>query len=188
MQLWIRSKHMSDSFRVTSGQFWSFKLEDAHNRLHARSDHHSPLNDGSHDMSIHDMKDFFDWMKFGYTPKKFQRIEDKNWSHRVIFSYWIHHQPCNICEEGSHTWRWYNYSIKDIWSAWFERRRPIGDFQSTGSPIGNRSSPYLMKYSGDSDDTSIFTQTRGHWISKIIQIDQLIKRLSPISNISRVLS
>jgi hypothetical protein len=35
-----------------------FKLEDAHNRLHARSDHHSPLKDGSHDRAMQDMKDF----------------------------------------------------------------------------------------------------------------------------------
>jgi hypothetical protein len=35
-------------------------LKDAHNRLHACSDHHSPLKDESHDMSIQDMKDFFD--------------------------------------------------------------------------------------------------------------------------------
>jgi hypothetical protein len=37
-----------------------FKFEDAHNRLHVRSDHHSPLKDGSYDRSIQDMKDFFD--------------------------------------------------------------------------------------------------------------------------------
>jgi hypothetical protein len=41
-----------------------------------------------------------------------------------------------------------------------EQRRPIGDFQSTGSPIGNRSSPGLMTCLGASDDTSIFTRTR----------------------------
>jgi hypothetical protein len=152
---------VSDWFYVTLGQFWSFKLEDAHYRLHARSDHHSPLKDGSHDRAIQDMKDFFDWRKSGYPLKKFQRIEDKNWNHRLIFSYWTHHQPCDISKEGSHTWRWSNYSIKDSWSAWFERRRPIGDFQSTGSPIGNRNLPGLMTCSGASDDTSIFTQTRG---------------------------
>jgi hypothetical protein len=156
----MKSEYVSDLFHVTSGQLWSFKLEDAHNRLHAHSDHHSPLKDGSHDRAIQDMKDFFDWMKSNYPPKKFQCIEDKNWSHKVIFSYWTHHQPCGISEEGSHTWRWSNYSIKDIWSAWFERRRPIGDFQSTGSPIENRSSPGLMTCSGASDNTSIFTQTR----------------------------
>jgi hypothetical protein len=33
-------------------------LKDAHNQLHARSNHHSPLKDGSHDRSIQDMKDF----------------------------------------------------------------------------------------------------------------------------------
>jgi hypothetical protein len=91
------------------------------------------------------MKDFFNWRKPGYPPKKFQRTEDKNWSHRVIFSYWIHHQPYDISEEGSHTWRWNNYSIKDRWSAWYERRRPIGYFQSTGSPIRNRSSPGFLQ-------------------------------------------
>jgi hypothetical protein len=157
----MKSEHVSDWFRVSSGQLWSFKLEDAHNRLHARSNHHSPLKDGSHDRSIQDMKDFFDWRKFSYPPKKFQRIEDKNWSHRVIFSYWTYHQPCDISEEGRYTWRWSNYSIKDSWSAWFERRRPIGDFQSTGSLIGNWSLSDLMTCSGASDDTSIFTRTRG---------------------------
>jgi hypothetical protein len=157
----IKSKHVSDWFCITSGQLWSFKFEDAHNRLHARSGHHSPLKDGSHDRSIQDMNDFFGWRKSSYPPKKFQRIEDKNWSHSVIFSYWTHHQPYDISEEESHTWRWSNYSIKDTWSVWFERRRPIGDFQSTGSPIGNRSSPSLMMCSGASDDTSIFTWTRG---------------------------
>jgi hypothetical protein len=35
-------------------------LKDAHNRLHTRLDHHSPLKDRSHEKSIHDMKDFFD--------------------------------------------------------------------------------------------------------------------------------
>jgi hypothetical protein len=156
----MKSEHVSDWFCITSGQLWSFKLEDAHNQLHAHSDHYSPLNDGSRNRTIKDMKDFFYWRKSGYPAKKFQRIEDKNWSHRVMFSYWTHHQPCDISEEGSHTWRWSNYSIKDSWSAWFERRRPIGDFQSTGSPIGNRSSPGLMTCSGASDDTSIFTRTR----------------------------
>jgi hypothetical protein len=163
---------VSDWFRVTSGQLWSFKLENAHNRLHARSDHHSPLKDVSHDRTIQDMKDFFDWRKSGYAPKKFQHIEDKNWSHRVIFSYWTHHQPCNISEEGSHTWRWSNYSIKDSWSAWFEWRRLIGDFQSTGNPIRNRSSPGLMTCSGANDDTSISSELVDHWISKIRQTYQ----------------
>jgi hypothetical protein len=37
-----------------------FKLEDAHNRLHTRSDYHSPLKNGSYDRTIQDMKDFFD--------------------------------------------------------------------------------------------------------------------------------
>jgi hypothetical protein len=154
----MKSEHVSDWFRVTL----SFKLEDAHNRLHVYSDHHSPLKDGSHDRSIQDMNDFFDWRKFSYTPKKFQRIEDKNWRHRVIFSYWTHHQSCDISEEGSYTWRWSNYSIKDNWSAWFKRRRPIDDFQSTGSPIENQSSSGLVTYLEASDDTSIFTRTRGH--------------------------
>jgi hypothetical protein len=40
------------------------------------------------------------------------------------------------------------------------QRRPIGDCQSTGSPIGNQSSPGLMRCSGASDDTSIFARTR----------------------------
>jgi hypothetical protein len=160
-QLWIRSEHVSDWFRVTSGQLWSFKLEDAHNRLHVCSDHHSPLKDGSHDMTIQDMKGFFDWRKSGYPLEKFQRIEDKNWSHRAMFLYWTHHQPCDISESGSHTWRWSNYSIKDSWLVWFERRRPIGDLQSTGSPIRNQNSPALMTCSGASDDTSIFTWTMG---------------------------
>jgi hypothetical protein len=157
----MKSEHVLDWFHVTSGQLWCFKLEDTHNRLHARSDDHSPLKDESHDRTIQDMKDCFDWKKLGYPLKKFQRIEDKNWSHRVIFSYWTHHQPCDISEEGSHTWRWSNYSIKDSWSVWFERRRPISDFQSTGSPVRNRSSPGLMTCSRASDNTSIFTQTRG---------------------------
>jgi hypothetical protein len=98
----MKSEHMSDWFRVTLGQLWSFKLEDAHNRLHSRSDHHWPLKDGSHDRAIQDMKDFFDWRKSDYPLKKFQHIEGKNWSHRVIFSYWTHHQPRDISEEGSH--------------------------------------------------------------------------------------
>jgi hypothetical protein len=157
----MKSEHVTDWFRVTSGQLWSFKLEDAHNRLHARSDYHSPLKNGSYDRTIQDMKDFFDWMKSDYPPKKFQRIDGKNWSHRVIFSYWTHHQPCDISEEGSHTWRWSNYSIKDNWSVWFKCRHMIGDFQSTSSQIVNRSSPGLMMCSGASDDTSIFTRTRG---------------------------
>jgi hypothetical protein len=182
----MKLEHVSDWFRVTSWQLWSFKLEDAHNRLHTHSDHHSLLKDGSHDRIIQDRKDFFDWRKFGYPPKKFQRIEDKNWSHRVIFS-WTHHQPCDISEEGSHTWRGSNYSVKNSWSAWFERRRPIGDFQSTGSSIGNQSLPSLMMSSEVSDYTSIFTWTRGHWISNIKQADRPIKRLGPRSNISRVL-
>jgi hypothetical protein len=80
----LKSEHVLDWFCVTSGQLWSFKLEDVHNRLHTRSDHHSPLNDGSHDRAIQDMKDFFDWKNFSCPPKKFQRIEDKNGSHRMI--------------------------------------------------------------------------------------------------------
>jgi hypothetical protein len=186
----MKSEYVSDWFRVTSGQLWSFKPEDAHNQLYACSDHYSPLKDGSHDMAIQDMEDFF-WLNevlFLLSTKKFQRIEDKNWSHMVIFSYWTHHQSCDISEKGSHTWRWSNYFIKDTWSAWFEWRRPIGDFQSTGSPIRNRSLPGLMTCSGASDDTSIFTRCRGHWISKIRQADQPIKRLDQTSNISRVLS
>jgi hypothetical protein len=157
----IKLEHVLDWFCVTSGRLWSFKLEDAHNRLYARSDHHSPLKNGSHDRTIQDMKNFFDWRKFSYPPKKFQRIEDKNWSHRVIFSYLTYHQPCDISKEGSHTWKWSNYCIKDSWSAWFERRHPISDFQSTDSPIGNWSSPRLMTCSGASDDISIFAWTRG---------------------------
>jgi hypothetical protein len=157
----MKSEHMSDWFCVTSGQLRSFKLEDVHNRLHAHLDHHSSLKDGNQDRSIQDMNDFFDWRKSSYPPKKFQCIADKNWSHMVIFSYWTHHQSYDISKEGSHTWRWSNYSIKDNWSAWFKRRRLIGDFQSTGSSIGNRSSPGLMTCSGASDDTSIFTWTRG---------------------------
>jgi hypothetical protein len=161
-QLWIRSEHVSDWFRVTSGQLWSFKLKRCtQSALHPfRS---SLTTKGWKLWQVNTRYEgfFFDWRKSDYRPKKFQRIEDKNWSHRVIFSYWTHPQPCNISEEGSHTWRWSNYYIKVSWSAWFEWRRPIGDFQSTGSPIGNRSSPGLMTCSGASDDTSIFIRTRG---------------------------
>jgi hypothetical protein len=183
----MKSKHMSDWFHVTLGQLWSFKLEDAHNQLHARLDHHSSLKDGSHDRTIQDMKNFFDWRESSYPPKKFQRIEDKNWSHTVIFSYLIHHQPCDINEEGSHTWRWSNYSIKDSWSAWFERKRPIDDFQSTSSPIENRSSPGLMTCSGANDDTSIFTRARGSLNIKDQTVRSAYKEVRPTSNISRVL-
>jgi hypothetical protein len=182
----MKSEHMSDWFLILE-QLWSFNLEDAHNQHHVYSDYHSSLKDGSHDREIQDMNDFFDWRKPGYPPKKFQRIEDKNWSRSVIFSYLTHHQPCDISEEGSHTWRWSNYSIQDSWLAWFKWRRPIGDFQFIGSPIGNWSFPGLMTCSGANDDTSIFTWTRGHWISKIRQTDQPIKRMDPTSNISRVL-
>jgi hypothetical protein len=140
------------------------------------------------EVSIKNMKNFFGWRKPSYPSNKFKPIEDKNWSHKVIFSYWTHHQPYDISEEGSHTWWWSNYSIKDSWSAWFERRRPIGDFQSTGSLIGNQILLGLMMCSGASDDISIFTWTRGHWISKIRQTDQPIKRFGPTSNTSRVLS
>jgi hypothetical protein len=47
------------------------------------------------------------------------------------------------------------------WSAWSGQMHPIGDYQSAGSPIGNRSSPGLIAYSWASDNTSFFTRTRG---------------------------
>jgi hypothetical protein len=52
------------------------------------------------------------WRKLSYPPMRYQHIQDKNWSHMVIFSHWTHHQPHDISEEGSWTWRWSNYSIK----------------------------------------------------------------------------
>jgi hypothetical protein len=122
---------------------------------------------------------FFYWRKSGYPPNKFQRIEDKNWSHRVIFSYWTHHQPCDISEEASHIWRWSNYSIKDSWSAWFKRRDPISDFQFTGSPIENRSSLGLMTCLGTSDNISIFTRTRGSLNIKDQTVRSVHKEVEP---------
>jgi hypothetical protein len=65
---------------------------------------------------------------------------------------------------------------------------PIGDFQSTGSPIGNRSSPGLMTCSGASDDTSIFTRTRGPLNIKDQTGRSAHKEIGPTSNISIVLS
>jgi hypothetical protein len=46
-------------------------------------------------------------------------------------------------------WRWSR-------STWSEQRGPIGDCQSTSSPIGNRSSLGLMMCSGANGDASIF--------------------------------
>jgi hypothetical protein len=183
----MKSEHMLDWFHVTSEQLWSFKLEDAHNRLHARSDHHSPLKDVSQGNTRYEWF-FFDWRKSGYPSEKFQCIEDKNWSHTMIFLYWTHNQLCDISEEGSHTWRWSKYSIKDSWSAWFEWKRSIGDFQSTGSPIGNRSSLDLMTCSWASNDTSIFTWIRGSLNIKDQTGRSTHKEVVPTSNISRVLS
>jgi hypothetical protein len=156
----MKSEHVSDWFCVTSGwlkfQAWRC-IQSA-----LRPFRSSLTTKGWKSWQVNTRYEwFFDWRKSGYPLKKFQRIEDKNWSHIMIFSYWTHHQPCDISEEGSHIWRWSNYSIKNSWSAWFEWSRPIGDFQSTGSPIGNRNSPGLMTCSGASDDTSIFTQARG---------------------------
>jgi hypothetical protein len=45
-------------------------IEDASNRLHACSDYHSVLKDGSHDQSEQDVKDFF-WIE--ETPVTYQR-------------------------------------------------------------------------------------------------------------------
>jgi hypothetical protein len=58
------------------------------------------------------MWNFF-WRKLSYPPTTYQRIQDKNWSHRVIFSYWTHHEPHDISKE---EWRiriWSNYYAKD---------------------------------------------------------------------------
>jgi hypothetical protein len=50
-------EHTPDWLHVTSGQLWSFKIEeDASNRLCIRSEYHSLLNDGSHDQSEQNMK------------------------------------------------------------------------------------------------------------------------------------
>jgi hypothetical protein len=46
-------------------------------------------------------------------PTGYQHIQDKNWSHRMIFSYWTHHQPRDISEDGCRIGRWSNYSIKN---------------------------------------------------------------------------
>jgi hypothetical protein len=45
-------------FTSPQGNSEVLNLKDAHNQLHDRSDHHSPLKDKSHDRSIQDMKDF----------------------------------------------------------------------------------------------------------------------------------
>jgi hypothetical protein len=65
----LKSEHAPYWLRVTSGQLWNFKLiEDASNRLHAYSDYHSVLKDGSHNQSEQDVKDFV-------TPYFSKRIE-----------------------------------------------------------------------------------------------------------------
>jgi hypothetical protein len=51
--------------------------------------------------------------KLSYPPMRYQRIQDNNWSHRVIFSYWTHHQPGDISEEGSRTRIWSNYYVEE---------------------------------------------------------------------------
>jgi hypothetical protein len=103
----LKSEHVTDWLHVKSGQLWSFQLvEDASNQLHICSYYHSVLNDGSHDQSEHDVKDFFE-NKLSYPSTRYQR------SHRVIFSYWRHHQHRNISEEGCRTRRWSKYYAKD---------------------------------------------------------------------------
>jgi hypothetical protein len=87
----LKSKHAPDWLRVTFGQLWSFKLvEDASNWLRARSNYHLVLKDGSHNQSEQDVKDF-SWRKLSYPPTRYHHIQDKNWSHRMIFLYWTHH-------------------------------------------------------------------------------------------------
>jgi hypothetical protein len=109
----LTSEHGLDWLHITLGQLWSFKLvEYTSNQLRVHSDYHSVLKDGSHDRSKQDVNDFLDWRKLSYQPSRYQRIQDKNWSHIVIFSYWTYHQPRDISEEGCRTGRWSNYSIK----------------------------------------------------------------------------
>jgi hypothetical protein len=51
--------------------------------------------------------------KLSYPPMTYHRIQDKNWSHRVIFSYWTHHQPRDTSEEVCRTRRWNNNYAED---------------------------------------------------------------------------
>jgi hypothetical protein len=65
--------------------------------------------------------------KLSYPLTRYQHIQDKNWSHGVIFSYWTHHKSCDISEEGSRLRRSSNYYVeeeviqlssnKGVWSA-----------------------------------------------------------------------
>jgi hypothetical protein len=104
---------VSDWLCVTSEQLWSFKLvKDASNQLCDRLDYHSVLKDGVHDQSEQDVNDFLK-KKLSYPPTRYQRVQDKNWSHMVIFLYWTHHKPCNISEEGYWIRRWSRYYVED---------------------------------------------------------------------------
>jgi hypothetical protein len=148
---------------VSDQDNWSFKLvEDASNLLCAHSDYHLVLKDGSHDQSKQVMKDFY-WIEENSVAHRRDTsiYKTKNWSHRVIFLYWTRHQSRDISKEGSWTWRWSNCSIKNKVDHLDPNRGVIRDCQSVGSPFGNRSSLGLMTCSGASDNTSIFTWTRG---------------------------
>jgi hypothetical protein len=107
----LKSDHSPDWLCVTSGHFWSFTLvEDTSNRLHAHSDYHSVLKDEVTTNQNKVWKIF--WRKLSYPPTRYQRMQAKNWSYRVIFSYWTHHQPHDIGEEGSRTRRWSKYYVE----------------------------------------------------------------------------
>jgi hypothetical protein len=157
----MKLKHMSDWFCVTSGQLWSFKFEDAHNWLHACSDHHSPLKDESHDRSIQDMKDFLIEGSPVIHQRNFNAYNTK--IEAIWRSFHIGHitnHATSVKKEATHKDKATIIS-KTVDQVDLNQGGSIGDFQSTSSPIRNQNSPGLMTYSGASDDTSIFTRTRG---------------------------
>jgi hypothetical protein len=83
----LKSEHMPDWLRVTSGQLWSFKLvEYASNRLYTRSYYHSVLKDGSHDQSEQDVNDFLKKAQLatdGILAYTRQKIEVIGWSFHI---------------------------------------------------------------------------------------------------------
>jgi hypothetical protein len=159
----LKSKHTLDWLCITWGQLGSFKLvEDTSNRLRAHSDYHSVLNDGSYDQLEQDVNDVY-WIKESSVTHWWDTNVYKIKIKVIGWSFYIEHitNPVTSVKKDVEQEDKATILSKIKLISLVRTEALIGDWQSVGSPIGNRSSLGLMTCSGASDDISIFAWTRG---------------------------
>jgi hypothetical protein len=143
-------------------------VKDASNQLHACSDYHSVIKDGSHYQSEQDMKDFYCIEGSSVTHRRDTsiykiKIEVIKWSfHIEHITNLVTSMKRDVDQEDETTILLKKWS----WLAWSEQRRLIGDCQFVGSPIRTKVHQVWWRVQGLVTTPQILPISGAHWRSK----------------------